>query len=141
MSVDHKYDLLIVSDLHLSEGRSFDTKKISLNEDFFFDEEFARFLQFHARATAAGLSRKWHLIINGDFLDFLQVISRISEDSDRDFLDYLQVTPRNKLTRYCTSTVSTLSTAWVPGQERRSTSSGRSCRGTGYFSRPSPNLS
>jgi hypothetical protein len=39
-----EYHLLIVSDLHLSEGRSERTHRLSRNEDFFFDEEFARFL-------------------------------------------------------------------------------------------------
>jgi len=65
-------DLLIVTDLHLSEGRHPETRTFSLNEDFFFDEEFGRFLAYYQDETRwAG--RKWHLIINGDFLDFLQV--------------------------------------------------------------------
>ena len=81
------YDLLIVSDLHLSEGRNPETKKVSLNEDFFFDEEFARFLKYYM----SNLQRKWHLIINGDFMDFLQVVSPISPQYDRDFLEYLGV--------------------------------------------------
>ncbi len=79
------YHLLIVSDLHLSEGRSERTHRLSRNEDFFFDEEFARFLDYHVRLDP---QRKWHLIINGDFLDFLQVIST---DFDQEFLDYLGV--------------------------------------------------
>jgi UDP-2,3-diacylglucosamine pyrophosphatase LpxH len=64
--------LLIVSDLHLSEGRDSKIKKFSKNEDFFFDEEFARFLT-HYQDTRRWDGAKWHLIINGDFLDFLQV--------------------------------------------------------------------
>ena len=91
MAADLVYDLLIVSDLHLSEGRNPQSKKISLNEDFFFDDEFSRFLQYHSRRMPG---RKWNLIFNGDFLDFLQVISEISEDSDRDFLTYLGVATR-----------------------------------------------
>jgi len=85
-----EYDLLIVSDLHLSEGRHPATKKLSLNEDFFFDEEFARFLDFHVhRVPERPPGKKWHLIINGDFLDFLQVTSiegappELSRDPDR----------------------------------------------------------
>jgi UDP-2,3-diacylglucosamine pyrophosphatase LpxH len=65
-------NLLIVSDLHLSEGRHAATKKFSPQEDFFFDEEFARFLAYYQKAQAPG---SWHLIINGDFLDLLQVTS------------------------------------------------------------------
>ena len=79
------YHLLIVSDLHLSEGRSEHTHRIQRNEDFFLDEEFTRFLEYHLSIEA---ERKWHLIINGDFLDFLQVLST---DFDKEFLDYLGV--------------------------------------------------
>ena len=76
MKTEANYDLLIVSDLHLSEGRHAKTNKFSPNEDFFFDEEFARFLDYHKRGTPSPqFDMKWHLIINGDFLDFLQVTS------------------------------------------------------------------
>lgn len=68
------YDLLIVSDLHLGEGRHPDTRKFSPKEDFFFDEEFARFLDYYCDQTRWP-AKKWHLIINGDFFDFLQVTS------------------------------------------------------------------
>ncbi len=65
-------NLLIVSDLHLSEGRHPGTGKYSPTEDFFFDEEFARLLEHYQNRQAPGT---WHLIINGDFLDILQVTS------------------------------------------------------------------
>jgi UDP-2,3-diacylglucosamine pyrophosphatase LpxH len=68
-----QYNLLVVSDLHLSEGRDASSKKFSKNEDFFFDEEFARFLA-HYQDIGRWNGKKWHLIINGDFIDFLQVI-------------------------------------------------------------------
>lgn len=65
-----------MSDLHLSEGRLSKSKKFSPNEDFFFDEEFARFLDYHKHGVPGRpADRKWHLLINGDFLDFLQVTS------------------------------------------------------------------
>ena len=67
-----EYNLLVVSDLHLSEGRDAKSGKFSKNEDFFFDEEFARFLAHHQDPRRWN-GAKWHLIINGDFLDFLQV--------------------------------------------------------------------
>jgi UDP-2,3-diacylglucosamine pyrophosphatase LpxH len=66
--------LLVVSDLHLSEGRHGDTKRFSRNEDFFFDEEFARFLQYY-QDEARWNGARWHLVIAGDFLDLLQVVS------------------------------------------------------------------
>jgi UDP-2,3-diacylglucosamine pyrophosphatase LpxH len=91
-----EYDLMVVSDLHLSEGRDAETKKFSLNEDFFFDEEFARLLDYQMhRIVGRPTERKWHLIINGDFLDFLQVVST---GIDREFLEYLHVnTPEDAL--------------------------------------------
>ncbi len=83
------YDLLIVSDLHLSEGRNRRTRKLSLIEDFLFDEEFARFLHYHMRGLSGRpAGRRWHLIINGDAFDFLQVLST---ELDQEFLDYLGV--------------------------------------------------
>jgi UDP-2,3-diacylglucosamine pyrophosphatase LpxH len=68
-----EYNLLVISDLHLSEGRDGNSKKFSKNEDFFVDEEFARFLAYYQDLRRWN-GAKWHLIINGDLLDFLQVI-------------------------------------------------------------------
>ena len=65
------YSLLIVSDLHLSEGRDPLTGKVSRNEDFFFDDDFAEFLTYHQHSQ-----KKWKLVINGDFIDFLQITSQ-----------------------------------------------------------------
>jgi len=67
-----RHHLLVVSDLHLSEGCRPATNKYSTREDFFFDHEFARFLAYYRGARRADGVR-WHLIINGDMLDFLQV--------------------------------------------------------------------
>ena len=67
-----RHHLLVVSDLHLSEGCRPATNKYSTREDFFFDHEFARFLAYYRGAGRADGVR-WHLIINGDMLDFLQV--------------------------------------------------------------------
>jgi UDP-2,3-diacylglucosamine pyrophosphatase LpxH len=67
-----EFDLVIISDLHLSQGRDPVTKKFNLNEDFFFDEEFGRFL-FFLEDESKRRGRKWRLIIAGDMMDFLQV--------------------------------------------------------------------
>jgi UDP-2,3-diacylglucosamine pyrophosphatase LpxH len=64
------YDLIIISDPHLSEGWSEETCRISRNEDFFFDLSFRRFLEYLRKQD-----KKYRLIINGDFVDFLQVTS------------------------------------------------------------------
>lgn len=69
-----QYHLLVVSDLHLSEGRDARSKSFSRNEDFFFDEEFARFLDHYQQQPRSGAAG-WHLVINGDFLDLLQVVT------------------------------------------------------------------
>jgi UDP-2,3-diacylglucosamine pyrophosphatase LpxH len=67
--------LLIVSDLHLSSGWDENTKRLSLNEDFFFDQRFQRFLDFY---VAEGSRKKYRidLIIAGDFVDLLQVTDK-----------------------------------------------------------------
>ena len=67
---DKDFHLLIVSDLHLSEGCDPLTRKLSPKEDFFFDGEFWRFLRCYRKPRDA---KPWHLLINGDFMDFLQV--------------------------------------------------------------------
>ena len=74
-----EYNLLIISDLHLSEGRHPIKKKFSPNQDFFFDEEFARFLTYYSDQNR-WKDRQWRLIINGDFLDSLQVTSTANAD-------------------------------------------------------------
>ena len=61
--------LVVISDLHLSEGRNPSTGKISPTEDFFFDEEFSRFLTYLNSRKPGDV----HLVINGDLFDFLQV--------------------------------------------------------------------
>jgi len=69
-----QFNLLVVSDLHLSEGMRPETRKYSTREDFFFDHEFARFLAYY-QDPHRWEGQRWHLVINGDFVDFLQVTS------------------------------------------------------------------
>lgn len=76
-------ELIVISDLHLSAGRHPRTGKWSRNEDFFFDEEFARFLQHikdpkkdeeeNDKKNKNENGGKKNLIIAGDMFDFLQV--------------------------------------------------------------------
>lgn len=68
-------NIAIVSDLHLSQGRSPLTKRFDRNEDFFFDGKFDRFL-LYLEKEASRRSRNWRLIIAGDMVDFLQVTRR-----------------------------------------------------------------
>ncbi len=70
MDILATYKIVVVSDLHLSEGwdgEGFLSKK----EDFFFDANFRRFLEYlSSEAKKGGFYYK--LVINGDFVDFLQ---------------------------------------------------------------------
>ena len=54
---------LVVSDLHLSSEEALD--------DFYSDQEFAEFLEYHAATYD-----RVHLVINGDWVDFLQTDPR-----------------------------------------------------------------
>jgi UDP-2,3-diacylglucosamine pyrophosphatase LpxH len=69
------FNIAVISDLHLSQGRDPCTRRFSLNEDFFFDGQFDRFLS-HLERESARRARKWHLVIAGDMADFLQVTRR-----------------------------------------------------------------
>jgi len=72
MPEPNELNAVIVSDLHLSEGLNRETRKFNLNEDFFFDEKFDRFLKY-LQQQSVKRKRKWRLIIAGDMADFLQV--------------------------------------------------------------------
>jgi UDP-2,3-diacylglucosamine pyrophosphatase LpxH len=68
----HPPTILILSDFHMTSGKDPVRGVWSPTEDFFWDEEFREFLEYHSgrgRCT---------LIINGDFCDFLQVLARPS---------------------------------------------------------------
>jgi UDP-2,3-diacylglucosamine pyrophosphatase LpxH len=69
--------LLILSDLHMTSGKDPVRAVWSPTEDFFWDEEFRDFLDYH---TQRG---KCALIINGDLFDFLQVLARPSPEEAR----------------------------------------------------------
>ncbi len=60
--------IIVVSDLHMTAGRSPDTGVWSPTEDFFQDDEFTRFLEHYSHGPATTL------VINGDLFDFLQVL-------------------------------------------------------------------
>ncbi len=66
--------LLILSDLHLSEGWDMDTGLLDRREDFFFDTSFERFLLKQAE-TAHESGRRLRVIFAGDIVDFQQVMS------------------------------------------------------------------
>jgi len=77
-------DFLICSDFHLASGWNPETGRLAHNEDFFFDEEFSRFLE-HFENESATSGRKWKLVLNGDVVDFLQVLPEEGELEKLDF--------------------------------------------------------
>ncbi len=66
--------ILVLSDLHLSEGWNPHTGLLSRREDFFFDTTFERFLAKHAQIANEDNSST-RLIFAGDLVDFQQVKS------------------------------------------------------------------
>jgi UDP-2,3-diacylglucosamine pyrophosphatase LpxH len=68
-------NLLVVSDLHLGEGIDPESGRYSRQEDFLFDDAFARFLRYHERVKRQPrfAGRPWMLIVDGDLFDFPQV--------------------------------------------------------------------
>ncbi len=70
-------ELIVISDLHLSVGYNEETGRYSRNEDFFFDEEFKRFLEYLQEANPGNN----HLIIAGDLFDFLQIDGHLAKEA------------------------------------------------------------
>ncbi len=70
---------LVVSDFHLGTGRYRPDGKRNFLEDFFFDEHFVEFLEFHR--TGEFHDAEIELIINGDFFNLLQ-LNEIAREED-----------------------------------------------------------
>ncbi len=96
------YILIIISDLHLSEGWNPKTKRLYRKEDFFFDLNFHRFLQH--LVEKAEKDSFYKLIINGDFVDFLQITSYPDEKT----IDGETITESERELGLGTSTVKTI---------------------------------
>lgn len=60
--------ILVISDLHMTSGKNPHTGVWAATEDFFWDKEFYDFIEFYKNGSPS------LLIINGDLLDFLQVL-------------------------------------------------------------------
>lgn len=70
-----QYNLLVVSDLHLGEGIDPKSGKYARQEDFLFDDAFARFLRCHEQVKQQPRfgGHPWMLVFDGDLFDFPQV--------------------------------------------------------------------
>jgi UDP-2,3-diacylglucosamine pyrophosphatase LpxH len=69
-----RFNYVILSDLHLAEGKKKATGQISRFEGFLFDLPFERLLA-HLRERAEQRDHLWTLVFNGDLIDFLRVTS------------------------------------------------------------------
>lgn len=74
------HDVYIASDLHLCEGWLPDERRFARLELFFYDKEFARWLERIAREQERR-ARSALLVLNGDCFDFLAV-SRCPSDAE-----------------------------------------------------------
>ena len=69
-----RFNYVILSDLHLAEGKKKATGQISRFEGFLFDRPFERLL-LHLQERAEQRDHLWTLVFNGDLIDFLRVTS------------------------------------------------------------------
>ncbi|MFK7801127.1 MAG: hypothetical protein AB8G95_05830 [Anaerolineae bacterium] len=96
-----KHNFLFLSDLHLAEGTDPQTGKLDRLEDFFYDDAFADLIVYHVGLAEGGtissaFQKPWKLYINGDFFEFLQVVSIPDEDNSLIQNGKLVLTPRKK---------------------------------------------
>ncbi len=62
---------LVISDLHLGKGRLLEDGGVNALEEFYYSEKLVEFFQYYS--TGAYKDYDVEIIINGDFLNFLQV--------------------------------------------------------------------
>lgn len=62
---------LVISDLHLGKGRNLEGGGVNSLEEFYFDEKLIEFLHYYSSGQYKDCDIE--LIINGDFLNFIQV--------------------------------------------------------------------
>jgi UDP-2,3-diacylglucosamine pyrophosphatase LpxH len=69
--------ILVISDLHMTSGKDPISNVWAATEDFFWDNDFRRFIEFYQDETPS------LLVINGDLFDFLQVLIFPNEEERR----------------------------------------------------------
>jgi UDP-2,3-diacylglucosamine pyrophosphatase LpxH len=92
----HIHQILVISDLHLSEGYSLKTHHWHRRENFTADTSFAQFLNIKSESAKAQKFQIW-LIINGDFIDFLRIASTPDEAGILEWEQTLQSITSEKL--------------------------------------------
>ena len=94
--MEKKENILIISDLHLG----YRSKDLSIldyeNETKQMDKHFKKFINYY---TNLDETKSWELIINGDFIDFIQINYRLESEFSRDYklsLDDIKYGMNNK---------------------------------------------
>ena len=97
MPVNLVHTYLFLNDLHLAGGFKAAEGRPSQGESFFYDAEFASFLDFHI-SQAASKGHSLHLVLLGDVFDFLRIESHTAPQH-RYSLDSSPATAVEKLRR------------------------------------------
>jgi UDP-2,3-diacylglucosamine pyrophosphatase LpxH len=71
--------ILVISDLHMTSGKNPLTKVWAATEDFFWDNDFSRFIKYYQDDSPS------LLIINGDLFDFMQVLIFPDEEEQKEY--------------------------------------------------------
>jgi len=97
MPPDEGHDFIIVSDLHMSSGYDPRVGAFHLQEDFFNDAAFARFLD-NLCERAGKERRKWRLLILGDLFDFARVeLSSLRTQDHHDTSEKITLAKLNRI--------------------------------------------
>jgi len=81
------HNLIILSDFHISGGKLPGSGKYRPTENFFYDKEFGRFIDFLIKTRG---ELPWKMIINGDFLDVIRLTDCPAKDQFREWEDLLK---------------------------------------------------
>jgi UDP-2,3-diacylglucosamine pyrophosphatase LpxH len=78
-------EIIIISDLHLAEGRNL-SGNYTGTENFFYDDSLKRFIEHLCSIQKTDSAT---LIINGDFIDFMRIVS--FPDSEADLIEWKNI--------------------------------------------------
>ena len=94
--MENDRNILIISDLHLGYRAKDISIKDYQEETKLMDEHFKRFINYYIESNK---EKKWELIINGDFIDFIQINYRLESKNSKDYklsLDEIKYGMNNK---------------------------------------------
>ena len=79
LQLDESLPCIVLSDMHLGSGKN-DSGIYKSHENFLNDNDFVDFINHYKRITSH------HLIINGDFIDFVRIVD--IPKSEKDYQDW-----------------------------------------------------